>query len=355
MATEENEQPVAREPVGQQLQKAREQAGLSVSDIARAQHLRPSVIQAIEAGDHSKIDSELFLKGYVRAYAKQVGLDADAVIANLDQELEPLRVQKEQEQEANPLVDIERRRRRKRQLAKVLFLLVVLGVASYLVFSFVLPQDGSDVTSPEAMSEPQSSVVDPGEGEAAGSGSAESASEPVADSPSAQSDLMASESASEFPAQETAVSEEPEASASTAVEVSAVDSTIDIQSTAEEEAPAEEMQAEEAPVSEPIPQVVQSPEPVLEDPNGFGEASDSGRLQIVFNGDCWVQVSDSTGNRLVNSLQRDGDRIDVTGAAPLRVVIGAVDAVESIRFEGEPVDIDGFRVVNNRTEFTLTL
>lgn len=47
MATEENEQPATREPVGQQLQKAREQAGLSVNDVASAQHLRPSVIQAI--------------------------------------------------------------------------------------------------------------------------------------------------------------------------------------------------------------------------------------------------------------------------------------------------------------------
>ena len=353
MATEENEQPVTREPVGQQLQKAREQAGLSVSDVARAQHLRPSVIQAIEAGDHSKIDSELFLKGYVRAYARQVGLDADAVIANLDEELEPLRVQKEQEQEANPLVDIERRRRRKRQFAKVLFLFVVLGVAGYLVFSFVLPQGGSPVTSPEATSEPQSSAVDPEEGEIAGS--AEPASEPDAESPAAQSDSMPTEPSADFQAQETAVNQEPEVSASPAVEVSSVDSTIGTQSTVADEPAVGEVQAEEAPVSEPVPQVAQNPEPVLEDPNGFGEAADSGRLQIVFNGDCWVQVSDSAGNRLVNSLQRAGDRIDVTGETPLRVVIGAVDAVESIRFDGEPVDIDGFRVVNNRTEFTLTL
>ncbi|MCW8868801.1 MAG: helix-turn-helix domain-containing protein, partial [Marinobacter sp.] len=116
-----------KEPVGRQLQKAREKTGLSTGDVAAAQHLRPSVIQAIESGDYSQIDSELFLKGYVRAYAKQVGLDADAVIADLDQELEPIRQQREQEQEANPLVDIERRRRRKRQLAKALFFLVVLG------------------------------------------------------------------------------------------------------------------------------------------------------------------------------------------------------------------------------------
>ena len=141
MATEENPQPAMKDPVGQQLQKAREKAGLSTGDVAAAQHLRPSVIQAIESGDYSQIDSELFLKGYVRAYARQVGLDADAVIADLDQELEPIRQQREQEQEANPLVDIERRRRRKRQLAKALFFLVVLGIAGYLAFTFLLPEE----------------------------------------------------------------------------------------------------------------------------------------------------------------------------------------------------------------------
>lgn len=38
-----------KDPVGQQLQKAREKAGLSTADVAAAQHLRPSVIQAIES------------------------------------------------------------------------------------------------------------------------------------------------------------------------------------------------------------------------------------------------------------------------------------------------------------------
>lgn len=93
---------VTAEPVGELLRQGRERLGLSVSAIADEQHLRPSVIQAIENGDYSKIDSELFLKGYVRAYARQVGLDADAVIADLNRELEPARQQREQEHQASP-------------------------------------------------------------------------------------------------------------------------------------------------------------------------------------------------------------------------------------------------------------
>ena len=116
MDSDDAQQPSGlSEPTGQLLKRAREQKGLSVSAVADAQHLRPAIIQAIEDGHYEQIDSELFLKGYVRTYARQVDLDPDAVIATLDEELEPLRQQKVQAEEANPLIDIERRRRRKRR------------------------------------------------------------------------------------------------------------------------------------------------------------------------------------------------------------------------------------------------
>jgi cytoskeleton protein RodZ len=341
MATEESPQPAMKEPVGQQLQKAREKAGLSTGDVAAAQHLRPSVIQAIEAGDHSQIDSELFLKGYVRAYAKQVGLDADAVIADLDQELEPIRQQREQEQAANPLVDIERRRRRKRQLAKALFFLVILGIAGYLAFTFLVPDQ--ERTPPEAVTEPGAAPEDQGEAEE---------SSAVFEPESTEPEVVASSQEPEPAVMES----EPVATEDREPLVEPVEADAGESQAPTEMAAVEDTRSEPAePVTEQIPAVVQTPEPVLENPNGLSEVADSGRLQISFIDDCWVQVSDAAGNRLVNSLQRDGDQIDVAGPAPLRVVIGAVDAVESIRFQGEPVDIGGFRVVNNRSEFTLTI
>ncbi len=336
MGTEEKSQPAMKELVGRQLKQARERAGLSTADVAAAQHLRPAVIQAIEEGDYSQIDSELFLKGYVRAYAKQVRLDADAVIADLDQELEPIRQRRAQEQEANPLVDIERRRRRKRQFAKTLFFLVVLGIAGYLAVTFLVPKQEAEAVSPDT-----------------GAASDQTQSETNEDSSPElrESGSVASEEAQGIAAgdSEQVITQQPELPGEP-VETDAAEQESAVQS-AEVEASTESSE----PALEQIPAVVQTPEPVLENPNGLSEVSDAGRLEIRFSDDCWVQISDATGNRLVNSLQRDGDQIDVSGPAPLRVVIGAVNAVESIRFQGEPVDIDGYRVVNNRSEFSLTI
>jgi len=149
MTSDDTQQTVANEAVGQQLKQAREKQGLSVSQVADAQHLRSCIIQAIENADYGQIDSELFLKGYVRAYAKQVGLDGDAIILELNRELEPARLQKERELEANPLVDIERRRRKKRRVAKLLLLVAAIVIIGALVVMFVMPKFSSGAADAE--------------------------------------------------------------------------------------------------------------------------------------------------------------------------------------------------------------
>ncbi len=333
MASEDNAQTVSGEPVGQQLQRAREQKGLSAADVAKAQHLRPAVIEAIEAGKYEQIDSELFLKGYVRAYASHVGLDTNALMAELDRELEPLRQKREQEVEANPLVDIERRRRRKRRAAKFTLIVGMLALAAYLVFAFVLP-DTDSVLPEDLVEEPASDAQPDLDSDNQTNLEAEAASAPVDSGP------------------EPVVAVEPETN-------KPVESSIQPEPTEQPAASEPEAESPEPAIPEERPEIAVVPaqtlEPALSSPVAPAEITDTGRLQITFTGDCWVQISDATGNRLVNSLQRGGDQVDVSGEAPLRVVIGAVDAVGSIRFQGEPVDMSGYRVVNNRSEFTLTI
>lgn len=301
MTSDDTQQTVANESVGQQLKQAREKQGLSVSQVADAQHLRNSIIQAIENADYGQIDSELFLKGYVRAYAKQVGLDGDAIIVELNRELEPARRQKERELEANPLVDIERRRRKKRRVAKLLLLVATIVLIGALVVMFVIPKFSSGAADAE-----QSATAE-----------------------------------TEQPASEEASATVPD---------------MQIMSGSGIESEPSDSVAPEELVEDQISVVAQTTEPVLAQPPVSDEPSPvSGQLEIVFVGDCWVQVRDAAGNRLASSMKRAGERLEVSGKAPLKVVIGAVDTVKTIRFQGEIVNIGDFPVVNNRSEFTLTI
>lgn len=325
------QQPAVSEPAGQQLKRAREQKGLSVTAVADAQHLRPAVIQAIEDGEYEQIDSELFLKGYVRTYARQVDLDPDAVIATLDQELEPLRQQKVEAEEANPLVDIERRRRQKRRIAKLLLFLLALAVIVFLGLRFMGELDGTveDTAEPDVVTEAES----PEQADEA---------DPLFDGGT----------------DETVIESQPEP----VVEEPIIEENDELNSTSPEVVRPEAPEQAEAPAPETdevdesrVPVVTNSPEPTFQESAQPEAAVGSGRLEMTFTDECWVQVTDSAGNRLVGSLQRDGDQIDVSGRLPIDVVVGAVDAIGSIRFDGEPVDLADFRVVNNRAEFTLDI
>ncbi|MFI4935857.1 MAG: helix-turn-helix domain-containing protein [Caulobacterales bacterium] len=65
--------------VGAGLKQARESLGLSLDEIAEATRVRAAHLEAIESLALDKLPSRPFTIGYVRAYAKALGMDADSV------------------------------------------------------------------------------------------------------------------------------------------------------------------------------------------------------------------------------------------------------------------------------------
>jgi cytoskeleton protein RodZ len=68
---------------GQQLRRAREAAGVSVDEVAYALHLEREVILDVEADDHSALGALVFIRGYLRSYARYLELDEGQVLAGL--------------------------------------------------------------------------------------------------------------------------------------------------------------------------------------------------------------------------------------------------------------------------------
>jgi len=67
--------------VGAALRAARESLGLAVEDIAQATRVRAAHIAAIEAFELDALPSRPFAVGFVRAYARSLGLEPEAVVA----------------------------------------------------------------------------------------------------------------------------------------------------------------------------------------------------------------------------------------------------------------------------------
>jgi Helix-turn-helix domain len=72
--------------VGESLTEARYQAGLSVDELSERTRIRDSVIRSIERDDYEACGGDLYVRGYVRAIAGAVGIDATPLIQEFDQE-----------------------------------------------------------------------------------------------------------------------------------------------------------------------------------------------------------------------------------------------------------------------------
>ncbi len=62
------------------MRKAREEQGLSISDIEKGTNIRSLYITAIEEGNYDALPGAVYVKGFVRNYAKFLGLDADECV-----------------------------------------------------------------------------------------------------------------------------------------------------------------------------------------------------------------------------------------------------------------------------------
>ena len=69
---------------GRLIAQAREAHSLSASALAARLRLDPRIVQALERDDFENLPAPMFIKGYIRAIAKEINLDADAVLSAYD-------------------------------------------------------------------------------------------------------------------------------------------------------------------------------------------------------------------------------------------------------------------------------
>ena len=73
--------------VGQELSAARQRKGKRLSDVWLVLKIRPDQLMAIEEGRFDFLPGRVYAIGYVRSYARHLGLDADRLVERLKAEL----------------------------------------------------------------------------------------------------------------------------------------------------------------------------------------------------------------------------------------------------------------------------
>lgn len=110
--------------------------------------------------------------------------------------------------------------------------------------------------------------------------------------------------------------------------------TIDVPSDTEDEITQEppenaEPDASASPVTEPVVAEETTAAPEIE------QVMDDGQLHLLvtYGGDCWTEITDASGRRLLFDLGKDGRTVELTGTEPFNVLFGNPGNV-SLRVNG---------------------
>src|SRR5579883_285293 len=71
--------------LGEEFRAAREARGLSLSDVAEQIHIRSVYLQAIENEDWSAIGAPVYIRGFIRTYARFLGLDGESAVQRFNE------------------------------------------------------------------------------------------------------------------------------------------------------------------------------------------------------------------------------------------------------------------------------
>lgn len=83
---------------GSVLREAREAAGLSEQDVADSLNLLVSHVEAMEANQFQQMNADIFVRGYVRSYARFLNLDAESLLEATEAFLKPAAEQRADQQ-----------------------------------------------------------------------------------------------------------------------------------------------------------------------------------------------------------------------------------------------------------------
>jgi cytoskeleton protein RodZ len=97
----------------------------------------------------------------------------------------------------------------------------------------------------------------------------------------------------------------------------------------------------EQPVTPTAETPVLTPTVTTPDPQSTVQAETNATISLSLSAECWVDVVDATGKRLVFGSRQAGEQLNLRGVAPVKVLLGNA-AAATLSFNGEAIDLSGY-------------
>ncbi|MFL1417848.1 RodZ domain-containing protein [Pseudomonas fildesensis] len=310
---------------GDTLRQARESNGWSLAEVALKLNLTTTSLGNLEAGAFDKLPGHTFARGYIRAYAKLLGIEQTTLVQEFDQ----FTGTDSQGSNVHGLGRIEEPVRVSHTILRIVSLLLLIAVigGGFVWWQDQASQRTKDLTSnamehvevESADGTTQIHPLDEPEDQAVAEGQAAPEAPVTAEQPAPET---APASTAAVPA--PAVPVTPAAPAHTPV------------------APVVQAHTPAAPVQAPATPAPAAPAvPAISPPTTPALIAGDGRVQITFVADCWTQLTDGNGKVLFSGLKRKGDTLDQGGKPPLTLRLGFARGAQ-VAYNGQPVDVASF-------------
>lgn len=99
--------------IGNILRTERETQGRTLTEVSKAVYIKTKYLSALEEENFAAIPGEVYVKGFIRAYASYLGMDGEELVAQYDGPSESILLQKETSTAVTEGGKGRRRRRRK--------------------------------------------------------------------------------------------------------------------------------------------------------------------------------------------------------------------------------------------------
>ena len=312
---------VTRVNPGETLRQARESNGWALAEVALKLNLTVSSLSNLEAGAFDKLPGHTFARGYIRAYAKLLGMDQAALVHEFD----VYTGTDSTGSSVHSLGRIEEPVRVSHTILRIVSLLLLLAVIGGgflwwqdqtsmrakdlvgLTPEHVEVEGADGTTQIHPLDEPEDQAV----AEAKTEGDAAVPAEPAGDQTGATA--LALPGVPEAP---VAVAPAP-ATPAPAAQTAPTPTPVTPVAPASAAAPA-------APVTEAAPAV-----------------AGAGKVGVQYTADCWTQVTDANGKVLFGGLKRKGDNLEVSGKPPLSLRLGYARGAQ-VTYNGQAVDVAPF-------------
>ncbi len=307
-----------RQSPGLILKMAREKRGLSQSDVANRLNLRLALVRDIEQDRFDQKTASTFTRGYLKTYAKFVGANEQDVLTAYDR----LGLKETKYTEMHSFSGRTRREASEHRMRFISWFLCLGLIAAGATWWWLQP---TEEPVPTTINEAGQLVV---------KSPAEVTSNEVAanDQGTAPVQESSTENTEQEPADtvaQTAVGNEDQPSS-----IISEDATENDDMSQEVVAPSSAESTMQAAADEPV-----NTETANKDTQTQIDANIA--LQVQFTAQCWLKITDASGKSLFEGTKNAGDKLELSGAEPFSLIIGAPRAV-SVYFHGQQVDMSSY-------------